>query len=225
MSRRGEDMEQASPPRRSLPSLPGMPRRWWPAAAPLLVVGAYALCAALSYWHVWANPGARSLAPDASDPAGATWFLAWTPFALLHLHNPFLSTWANAPYGVNVLGNTSELLLGLVAAPLTLGAGPVTSYNVLMASCGVVSASAMYVLARRFISWRPAAFGAGLLYGFSPYMVGQTAAGHLNLAFVPLPPLVFLVLHELLVRQRGRPWALGLTLAGLAVYNLLMSTV
>ena len=43
-------------------------------------------------------------------------------------------------------------------------------------------------------------------YGFSSYVL---TGGHLFLAFVPLPPLFFLLLHEALVRQRWNPARAG----------------
>ena len=48
------------------------------------------------------------------------------------------------------------------------------------------------------------AFGGGLLYGFSPYLVAQ-GGSHLNLVFVPLPPLIFLVLAQIAAGRAGEP--------------------
>jgi hypothetical protein len=73
------------------------------------------------------------------------------------------------------------------------------------------------------VAWRPAAFAAGLFYGYSPYMVGQ-GYGHLNLSFVPIPPLVFLVLDELFVRQRRNPLKMGLLLGLLMAAQFMIST-
>ena len=42
---------------------------------------------------------------------------------------------------------------------------------------------------RRWRIWGPAAALGGLVYGFSPYMVGQ-ATGHPVLLFLPLPPFI-----------------------------------
>ena len=36
------------------------------------------------------------------DPAQTVWFLAWTPFALLHGRNFYVTTWLNYPVGVNL---------------------------------------------------------------------------------------------------------------------------
>src|SRR5262249_23511724 len=55
---------------------------------------------------------------------------------------------------------------------------------------------------------------AGLLYGFSPYMVGQSMR-HPHVTLALFPPLVLILLHEILVRQRRSPLLLG-CLLGLA---------
>ena len=91
--------------------------RWPQWASWLAALACYSGLAIVAYWHVWGAPGARVVAPESSDPARMIWFLAWFPYALGHGHNPLLAGWANAPYGVNVLVNTSQPLLGLLAAP------------------------------------------------------------------------------------------------------------
>jgi hypothetical protein len=137
--------------------------------------------------------------------------------------NPFVTHVGNYPFGLNVLDNTSVLLLGIVMAPVTVLFGPLATVNLLYILSFPLSAGAAYLLARRFVDWRPAAFAAGLLYGFSPYMVGQ-GAGHLHLIFVPIPPLIFLVLHELFIQQRGSPVRWGVTLGLLVVAQFFIST-
>jgi hypothetical protein len=62
-----------------------------------------------------------------------------------------------------------------------------------------------------------AAFLGGLLYGFSPYVLAQEL-GHLGFVMAWLPPLVLLLLHELLVRRR---WPAPLTGALLGLVGAL----
>ena len=69
----------------------------------------------------------------------------------------------------------------------------------------------MFVVVRRLVRWWPAALMAGLLYGFSPFMVGQ-GLSHEFLVFAPIPPLVLGVLAEVLSRARWRAWRAGLVL-------------
>jgi hypothetical protein len=137
------------------------------------------------------------------------WFFAWFAHAITHGINPFYSSAINAPSGVNLADNTFMPLLGLLASPVTWLRGPVAAYNLFMRLAFATSATSMFFVARRFTSrWFPA-YLAGLVYGFSPYVVGEGHA-HLFLAFVPLPPIIFLACFELCRehRRRTRNWGL-----------------
>ncbi len=205
---------------RTWPLHPAMWRRVGPT---IVTVGIYTVIAVVAFWHAWsADPNAFALS-GGGDQATSMWFLTWVPYAVLHGHNPLFSNYANYPYGINLVANTSTLPLGLAAAPVTLLFGQVVSFNLLGTLAPVASAAAAYALVRRFTSWRPAAFAGGLLYGFSPYMVAQ-GIGHLNLVFVPLPPLIFLLLHDLVVRQRGQPVWRGAVLGLLVVVQFFISS-
>jgi hypothetical protein len=150
------------------------------------------------------------------------WYLAWTPHALLHWQNLFATTWLNYPGGVNLAQNTSVPLLGLLAAPLTLTAGPVASLNLLLWLAFPLSAFAMYLVVRRLTGWSLGAFVAGALYGFSPYVVTQ-GLSHLNLAFVPLPPLILLCAYEMIRPEVERPLRWGIALGGLILAQFFIS--
>ncbi len=187
-------------------------------------VTCYLALGVLAYWGAWSGGASRtSLCGGCGDIALNSWFLAWTPFAILHGHSPFFTTWVNYPHGANLLDNASILLPGLLAAPVTLLAGPLASFNLLSTLAFPGSAAAAFFALRRFAPWPPAAFVGGLLYGFSPYMVNQGYA-HLNLILVAIPPLVLLVLDEVLVRQRGRPVPWGIALGLLVVAQFFTST-
>jgi len=123
------------------------------------------------------------------DTAQQVWFLAWVPFSLAHGHSLFYSNWVLYPSGVNLMDNTAMTLLGVIAAPVTVLFGPVAAYNLVLRAGFTLSALAMFVVVRRLVRWWPAALVAGLLYGFSPFMVGQ-GLSHEFLVFAPIPPLV-----------------------------------
>ncbi len=189
------------------------------------VVIPLAVYAGLSIWAYWPigllNPD-RLVTCGCGDIAQENWFLAWTPHAIANAVNPFF-TWAiNVPVGVNMASNTPFPLLGVLAAPLTLTSGPVATYGLLLELAFFTSATAMYFVLRRWTVWWPAAFAGGLLYGFSPYMIGQ-GHGHLNLLFVPVPPLILAVLDNVLVRLRGSARLNGLILGGLVAAQYLIS--
>ena len=123
---------------------------------------------------------------------------------------------------MNLAENTGMPLLGLLVAPVTVLVSPVASYNLLLWLSFPVSAIAMYAVVRRWTGSRLAAFCAGLVYGFSAYVVGQ-GWGHVMLSFVPLPPLYFYQLHKLLVRRQGNPYRQGLLLGVIAVAQYFIS--
>jgi hypothetical protein len=156
------------------------------------------------------------------DQAQEVSFLAWFSFAVTHGHNPLFTPWTNYPYGINLAVNTSFPLLGLIAIPAVLTIGPVATYIWLLIAGFALSGLAMYILLRRWVRWPLAAFAGGLGYGFSPYMIGQ-GWSHLFLVFVPLPPMILLVLDEILVRQSRSPYRMGLVLGVLAAAQYYIS--
>jgi len=203
----------------SLSPVGGGPSRVWATA---LVVATYVVLAVVVYWQAW-SLGIGSHMQLGGDQFANVWFLRWTPFALLHGHSPFFTTYANYPFGVNLVTNTSAPLLGLLGMPVTLAAGSIATFNVLSTLALAGSATAGYVFARRWTRWRPAAWVGGLLYGFSPYEIGQ-ASGHLNLTFVVLPPLILLAVNEVVVRQAWSPRRAGVTLGLLVAAQFFVSS-
>ncbi len=191
--------------------------------AGLIVSVLYLMGGVVAYWHLWAHPATVQPGFGTGDVGRYDWFVGWVPWALAHGTNPFVSHIANVPFGVNLMDDTSVLILGLIMAPVTVLFSPVVSVNVLFTLAYPLSAGAGYLLARRFTEWRPAAFAAGLFYGFSPYMVAQ-GSGHLNLSFVPLPALIVVALHELLIRQERPARRVGALLGVMVAAQFLIST-
>lgn len=184
------------------------------AAAACVALAAYLALACLAFWPV-APLDARHLPGCAcGDPAQQTWFLAWASFAFGHGHNPLFTTYLNVPAGANLAVDTSMPLLGALGMPVTLLAGPVATFNLLLRLGLALSAMSMYLVLRRYTRWWPAAFGGGLLFGFSAYMAGQ-AERHVFLVFVPLVPLLIPLLDDWLVSLRRPPVWSGVV-AGLA---------
>ena len=153
------------------------------------------------------------------DSGQEVWFLAWGAHALTHLENPIRSNFINFPWGVDLADNTSMPLAGALATPITVLFGPVATFNVVFSLSFAGSATAMFFVLRRYTSWIPAAFIGGLLYGFSPYMVGQ-GEGHIFLILALVPPVMFLLLDEIVVRQSARWWLMGLFLGVVMIIQL-----
>lgn len=155
----------------------------------------YAALSVLVYLPVWPFDSSRLPICNCGDNAMTADFLAWTPWALLHGHNPFLTTYEYFPHGADLAANTTMPVLGVLLAPVTLTAGPVVTLNLVLHLALVLSAAAAYGVLRRIGCSPPAAFAGGLLYGFSPWMLGQ-GQSHANLAFEPLLPVLALLVGE-----------------------------
>lgn len=193
---------------------------------PLLVAAGalgYVLAGVLVWWHLWGSGIGGSLASGSLDPAQDVWWLAWVPHALGQGHNPFFTTSMYYPAGVNVLANTSVLLVGVLLSPITLTAGPVTAFAVAVVVAPSASAFAAFLVFRRYVRWAPAALFGGLLYGFGPFLGTDLRYGHLNLTVLVLPPLGLLVLDRILVRRTGSPWRAGWWLGLLLVAEFFVS--
>jgi hypothetical protein len=203
---------------------PGKPGRRWPPGRWRVPVQPLFLMAflGLALWlfaPAWSSPTTTTLAGGNGDPAIFIWFLRWTPFALEHGHDLLVAHHLNYPDGVNLMWNTSLVLPGLVLAPLTTKFGPVLTFNVLLVLAYGLSAWCAYLAIRRFVPGHLAAAAGGLIYGFSPAVRVQSHHLHMSLAF--LVPLMLLLLHEILVRQRRPPWLAGTALGLLAGCQLL----
>lgn len=182
------------------------------------------ICLGLSvamFWQMWQEPSQRALGTGGGDGALLMWFLRWTPAALGHGVNPLFSDYLNFPHGVNVMWNTSLLLPGLLLAPITVTLGPVVTFNVLCTLSLALSAWCATLAFRRYIHSNVAALIGGLAYGFSPYMLAQNR-GHLQLSMAFLPPLLFLAVDNILVRQRRPAWLSGAVLGVLAAFQVLI---
>ena len=151
-----------------------------------------------------------------TDPDLIIWFLAWWPWALLHhaltLHTHLL--WQ--PVGLNLGWTTNVPLLALLASPITLTAGPLAAFNLLVLAAPALAGWAAYLLCRGLGAAAKAAFCGGLVFGFSSYTAAQSF-DHLNLDFTALIPLILLVALRRLRGEAGRGatvlW-LGLLLGG-----------
>jgi hypothetical protein len=183
---------------------------------------AYFSLSVIPYWHFWAAGGTR-IAGKGGDAAVDAWFLDWVSYSLIHVHNPLLTDWGNFPFGVNGVTNVSTPLLGILGMPVTLTFGAFATTMLFFTIAFPLSSLSAYMLLRHWVRWCPAAFTGGLLYGFSPYLTAQ-GLGHLNLVFVPLPPLIFLVLCHITSPQRRRSWAWGAALAMLCTAQFFISS-
>jgi hypothetical protein len=200
--------------------LSGEPRRARAASAPVPVLVGFLALAVLLLGRTWTSPTTLTLGSGLGDPGVFTWFLRWTPFAVGRQIPPFFSDYLNHPDGVNLMWNTWVPLPGLLLSPLTLAFGPVLTLNVLLTLAYGLSAWSAYMAIRRYVPSHGAAVAGGLVYGFSPAMIGH--AHHPNLTLVFLLPLLLVLVDEILVRQRRSPVWLGVALGVVSAAQVLI---
>ena len=184
----------------------------------------YLLVSMVVWWNVWTSHPTSTTTCGCGDTSLFTWFLDWPAYAAAHGLNPMYSTAIHVPYGVNLLANTSVLAVGVVLAPVTWLFGPVATLNVALTLAPALSALAMFVLLRRWVSWSPAAFIGGLFYGFSPFVLVSLTDAHLMLGLAVVPPLVVACLDEMLMRQIRRPVPMGIGLGLLVCLQFFIGT-
>jgi hypothetical protein len=197
-------------------------RTAWKIVLP--VAATYLVLSVLVWWHVWTNHPSSTTICGCGDPSVFTWFIEWPAYAIAHGHNPLYSTAMFHGGGVNLLDNTSAVAFGVLLAPVTWLFGPVASLNVALTLSPALTALAMFVLLRRWVSWMPAAFVGGLLYGFSPAVIVNVGLAHLMVSTLAIPPLIVICLDELLVRRRYRAVTLGIILAALLTVQFFVGT-
>jgi hypothetical protein len=152
---------------------------------------------------IWGLPvmghlGSRYVSQQPWDANFFRWALAWTPWALLHGHDPLWTGVVFAPEGATLTWTTLTPAAGIVAWPLTALWGTLVAYNVILLLAPALAGWAAYLvchrLTRRF--W-PSLVG-GAVFAYSTYVTGQLAAGHLNLVLIfPVPLAVYLVIRRI----------------------------
>jgi len=150
------------------------------------------------------------------------WLLGWVPYAVTHLTDPFFAHQLNAPDGVNLMWTPTSLFTGVLVAPVTVIAGPILAYNVAIVAGLATGALAAFAALRRYSRGRLGPLVGGAVYGFSPFTVSH-AALHLDLAVMWFPPVVLILLHEIVARRDRPPWQLG-GILGLVVVLQILTT-
>jgi hypothetical protein len=188
----------------------------------LLALGSAALLylgiAVLLTNATWDDPAAR-WPGGCCDQQQFIWMLRWIPTVLQHGGDPLFTTQMNAPEGVNLMWNSSIPAVALLMTPVTIALGPVVAYNVALVLAIVTSGLAAWAASRRYVDGLLGPFVAGAVYAFSSYTIGH-ATLHLNLTFAFAPPLMLILLDELVVRRRSRPVRIGVGIGALAALQL-----
>jgi hypothetical protein len=180
----------ASPRARSFDEFIKSPARQTVFALAVYVVVWLSTAASTLAWH----PTVASIAERNMDPDLFVWVLGWWPHAIGHSLNPLYSSLVRAPGGQSLAWVTTVPPLAILAAPLTLTAGPLVSFSLLTALGPPLSAWGAFVLCRRLTGKFWPALVGGAVFGFSAYETRASAAGQLDLSYsVLLPLLAYLV--------------------------------
>jgi hypothetical protein len=171
----------------------------------------------LWFARTWVDPVHRH-AGLAGDPESYMFALAWPRFAVAHHLDPFFTRYLLTPRGANLMW-TVPPGFGLLLWPLTATIGLVPTYNLLATLSLAASAWTAQLALRRFAPGELGPFVGGLFYGFSPYMTAHST-GHAMLTVAVLPPLLVLLLHELLVRQQWNWATTGVGLGALVAFQI-----
>ena len=193
------------------------------AHGPAVFAGALLLYVALAILltaRTWLSPGDRWVG-GCCDPEQTMWFLRWVPSAIEQGVDPFVTFRMNAPEGVNLMWNAWTPLVGLLLAPVTVVAGPLAAYNIAIVGAIATSSLAAFAALRRYAPGIAGPLLGGAVYGFSPYVISH-ASIHLNLALVWAPPVMLVLLDELLVRRHHRASVLGLAIGVMAGFQVLV---
>lgn len=178
------------------------------------------LLSLLFYRKGWVSPS-TTWAGSIGDSEQMLWFLGWVPHALAQGHSGLFTNYVFYPSGVNVMWNTSILLPALVVSPLTVLAGPIVSYNLLITVAPIAAGCSAYIAFCRWVSSRTAAAIAAIVFAFNPFLI-QQGEMHQQLSLLALLPLIGVLVDEIVVRQRWRWWVSG-GLLGLAAAAQLMT--
>ncbi|TCK27355.1 hypothetical protein [Pseudonocardia endophytica] len=213
-------------------------RRWVP---PLLLALAYLLFSLALQHRALGSPSTVLIGRVTADADMFSWWLNWVPWSVLHGENPLVTDYMHYPYGLNALWNTSVPLLGVLLSPVTLTAGAVVAYNVGVVLGPVASGVALVFALRPYVrGWVARGIG-GALYAFAPFHMAHAVAGHLNLTWSLLPPVLLLLAHHLFggwqpaehaepagrVKRAApvrRPWLLGAVTGLVLVAQLVLYT-
>jgi hypothetical protein len=155
-----------------------------------------------------------------TDPSQAMWLLSWWPYALRHHLNPFITDFVWEPVSFNFAWMTSIPVPALLTAPLTETIGPVATYNILALLSIPLAAVSAYALCRRLVRSHWPSVMAGIVFGFSSYMLGHQL-GHMCLTMTFAVPLaVYLVVRRLEDSLGVRRFVIFLTLTMVCQFGI-----
>ena len=178
--------------------------RWARALSPLL---SYVFCSLLFTYPLVFRLSTHVPGKVEGDIPVYIWNLWWMKESLFSGSSPFFSDFIFTPYGVSLTFHAFVFFKAFLSIPLQGVISAWTAYNLLILFTFSAAGYGMYLLARQLTGSAPAAWVAGLVYGFSPFMLAR-GLGHLNYLSGEWMPLYILCLLRLLEEGKRR-WAVG----------------
>ena len=179
----------------------------------LLVLLGYSVVAVAFTWPLAAHIGTHLT----GSPAGDAGVYVWNQWVfrhelLEHLHSPYFTDKIFSLSGrANLSLHNYTAFQDLVALPFIGWLGVVTTFNLVYLLMTVLTAYAVFLLARHVTGGTPEAWLAGLLFAWSPTLVTRGGAHFSLVAAAPLAVFLLLLLRAA-ERQRIRDaLALGAT--------------
>ncbi|MEE3504590.1 hypothetical protein [Acidiphilium acidophilum] len=169
-----------------------IPRKRSTASVLATAFAIYTIASILLFYRYGLINGTHYLG-NGTDPFLYIWIFRFLPWAIEHLHNPFIIPLAWAPYGLNITQATTTPGLALLFWPITALVGPVVSFNIVSLLSPSLGATAAFLFAYEVTERRLASLIGGWIFGFSSYEFGALL-GHLQTDFVVFVPLSFLVI-------------------------------
>ncbi|GHE45641.1 dolichyl-phosphate beta-glucosyltransferase [Streptomyces capitiformicae] len=189
-----------------------------PADAFAVVV--FLLMSVTLYAGRWLDPNGRYLPDSLQDQNQWEWFFAVTADNVVHLQNPLFTDFQGFPDGVNLMANTVMLGLSVPFTPVTLALGPSISLALAMTLGLAATAAAWYwLLVKRVVRHRGAAFAGAALAAFAPPMVSHANA-HPNFIVLFMIPLI--VDRALRLCTNTRTVGDGVVLGLMAAYQIFL---
>ena len=188
----------------------------------LLALAVYAGLALYLTHGAWQAPRTEVIGANGDAPHDA-WYLAWVAFAVSHGTDPLVVTYLSPPgHPIGLMWQDAAPLLGLLLTPVTLAAGATFAYNLGVTAGLALSATSAYLTIGTVSVHRGPAWVGGLIFGFSPWILGEAADGHLFLVNLWLvPPLLYFLVRVL--RADHHRMTDGLVLGAIAAAQLLIS--
>jgi hypothetical protein len=188
---------------------------------------AYLAISLLVFGRVLGDLGGSVVGLYGGDQSFFAWSLAWWPDSIGALRDPLLTDRIYAPHGFNLAWATVIPGPALVAAPLTLLAGAIASYNILALLALPLNGLAAFLLCRELTGRALPALLGGAVFAFSSYGLAESV-NHLNLALVFCVPLAVLVAVRHArgaLSDRGAVLRIaGLVVAQVAIFTEVLAT-